>query len=163
MSSALYRLGRFAARRPWTVIGLWVVLAATVIASSAAFGRQLEDSFAVPGLDSQESVELLSAAQSDRAGVTARVVATPIDGTTFTESAGAVAALEALRADLDRLPNVIGSSDPTAAGVVSADGTVALMTVQYPVLEELDRSDLEGLKDTIAEARRLAATDRGRR
>jgi putative drug exporter of the RND superfamily len=153
MSSALERLGRFSARRPWTVIGLWVVLAATVIVSSVAFGRQLEDTFAVPGLDSQEAVDLLAAAQSDRAGTTARVVATPADGGTFTTSADAVAALDALRVEIDRLPNVVGTTDPSSPGAVSADGTVALLTVQYPVLEDLDRTDLERLKATIADAR----------
>ncbi len=164
MSSALYRIGRFAARRPWTVIGLWVVLAATVIASSVAFGRQLEDTFAVPGLDSQDAVDLLTAAQSDQAGVTARVVATPLDGTSFFESDSAVAELADLRAAVGELPNVIGVNDPAAAlgegvdaaiesGSVSGDGRIALVNVQYPVLEDLDRADLERLKDTLEEAR----------
>jgi len=63
MSHALYRLGRFAAEKPWTVIGAWVALAALVIGMSAGFGRELEDSFAVPGLDSQQAIELLSEAQ----------------------------------------------------------------------------------------------------
>ena len=39
MSSALERLGRFAARRPWIVIGSWVAIAFLVITSAAAFGR----------------------------------------------------------------------------------------------------------------------------
>jgi RND superfamily putative drug exporter len=98
MSSALYRLGRLAARRPWRVIGVWCVLALAVILASSSFGRELEDSFAVPGLDSQQAVELLSAAQSDRAGLTARVVATPADpDATFFDSADARAGLTELR------------------------------------------------------------------
>jgi len=36
-----------------------------------------------------------------------------------------------------------------AQGAVSADGRVALMTIQYPVLEELDHSDLVELKDAV--------------
>ena len=164
MSSILYRLGRFSARRHWLVIGTWLVAAVAVILASGAFGRDLEDSFAVPGLDSQQAVELLSAAQSDRAGLTARVVATPADGATFFDSAESRAALADLESSVAALPNVLGTSDPAGAladgpdaaaslGGVSADGRVALITVQYPVLEELDHGDLVNLKDAVAEIR----------
>ncbi len=94
MSHALYRLGRFAARRPWVVIGTWLVVSVVVIAASGAFGRELEAEGSVPGLDSQEAVDLLSAAESDTAGLTAQVVMTPLDDSvTFFESADAQAAL----------------------------------------------------------------------
>ena len=90
MSHALYRLGRFAARRPWRVIGAWLCVAALVIAASGAFGRELEDSVEVPGLDSQRAGELLSGAGSDRAGLTAQLVLTPRDdAATFRDSAEA--------------------------------------------------------------------------
>ncbi len=59
MSTALYRLGRTAARRPWLVIGVWMIAAVAVIGASSSFGRELEDSFEVPGLDSQQALELL--------------------------------------------------------------------------------------------------------
>ena len=52
MSNLLYRLGRSAAARPWVAIGAWVVLALVVVTSSVAFGRDLEESFEAPGLDS---------------------------------------------------------------------------------------------------------------
>ena len=165
MSSALYRLGRLAARRPWRVIGAWCVLALVVIVASSSFGRELEDSFAVPGLDSQQAVDLLSAAQSDRAGLTARVVATPADSdVTFFDSTDARAGLVDLRAGLADLPNVIATSDPAstlalgeadavASGEISADGRVALVTIQYPVMEALDAGDLDNLKEAVNEVR----------
>ena len=53
MSSALYRIGRFAARRPLTVIVSWVAVAAIVVATGAAFGQKLGDSFTAPGLESR--------------------------------------------------------------------------------------------------------------
>ena len=159
MSHALYRLGRFAAEKPWTVIGAWVALAALVIGMSAGFGRELEDSFAVPGLDSQEAIDLLSEAQSDRAGLTAQIVVTPLDPTTtFFESASAQAELAEIQAGAAALEHVLFTTDPAAAlaadpasaaqsGGVSADGRVALIRVQYPVIEELSASDLEALKE----------------
>src|SRR5680860_708927 len=57
-------------RRPWVVIGLWALVAIVVIVSSGVFGRDMEDSFTAPGVDSQIAVDLLSSAGSDRAGVT---------------------------------------------------------------------------------------------
>ena len=149
MASMLYRMGRFSASRPWTVIGAWLATAVIVITASGLWGRELEDTFAVPGLDSQRAIELLSAGQSDRAGLTAHVAATPLDGTAFAESDESERALAELRNDLLALPNVLAASDPA----VSADGRVALVTLQYPVIESLDKGDLDNLKVAVEEAR----------
>ena len=158
MSQGLYRLGLFAARRPWIVIGAWLVASLVVIGASAAFGRELEDTFEVPGLDSQQAIDLLSAAQSDSAGLTAQVVLTPRDpGVTFFDSAASVAALADAQATVANLPNVLGTTDPTGAlvagpdaavnsGTVSADGRVAVVLLQYPVMEDLGVADLDNLK-----------------
>lgn len=163
MSRALYRLGLFAASRPWVVIGAWLLVSVVVIGASGAWGRDLEDSFEVPGLDSQEAVELLTEAQSDRAGLTAQIVVTPLDaGATFFSSPDAVAELALIQSGAAALPKVLGTSDPAAAiaagpeaaaasGSVSSDGRIALVRVQYPVIEDLDRRDLEALKDYGAE------------
>ena len=165
MSHALYRLGRFAARRPWAVIGAWLVVSVLVIAASGAFGRELEAEGSVPGLDSQKATELLSAAQSDTAGLTAQMVVTPIDGSvSFFDSTDAQVALAEVQAGVAALPNVLGTSDPAGAlatgpeaaatsGSVSPDGRIAVIRVQYPVLEELNLGDLENLKKFGVEAR----------
>ena len=59
MSHLLYRLGRFSARRPFAVIGSWLVVSVLVIGASGAVGRELEDSFEAPGVDSHRATELL--------------------------------------------------------------------------------------------------------
>ena len=111
------------------------------------------------------AVDLLSEAGSERAGLTARVVATPEEeGVTFFESAEARAALADVQAAVSSLTNVIGSNDPSgelasgtdvavAGGSVSPDGRVALVSLQYPVMEDLSRDDLEELKDAVELAR----------
>ncbi len=159
MSQALYRLGRLAARRPWRVIGTWVVLSILVISASSAFGEELSDSMEVPGLDSQAAVDLLTAAQSESAGLTAQVVMTPLDSAaTFFDSAEAQAGLAEIQERAASLPNVLATSDPLAAltdgrdvasagGEISPDGRVAVLRIQYPVVEQLSLADLDNLKD----------------
>src|SRR3712207_6654729 len=96
MPNHLHRLGRFAARRPRVVIAAWLLGAVLVLAASGAFGRQLEDSFEAPGVDSQQAAELLAAAGSERAGLTAHLVLTPRDErATFSAGDAALAELEA--------------------------------------------------------------------
>jgi len=124
------------------VIGAWFLVAIVVVGASAGFGRELEDSFDVPGLDSQDAIDLLSAAQSDRAGLTAQVVATPlVDGATFADDASG-AALAALRGELEALESVLGTAEQ-----ISPDGRIALLRVQYPVTDDLSPLDLDRLKE----------------
>jgi putative drug exporter of the RND superfamily len=165
MSQALFRLGSFAARRPWIVIGTWLVVSVFVVGASGTLGRQLEDTFGAPGVDSQEAADLLSAARSDRAGLTAQVVLTPLDGrATFFDSAEARAAVTEVQRMVTDLPTVLGATDvagalakgpgaATASGAVSPDGRVALIRVLYPPVDELDPTVLDDLKELAATAR----------
>jgi RND superfamily putative drug exporter len=110
MSHALHRFGRFAARRPWAVIGTWLLVSLLVITAAMSLGRELGDSFEVPGLDSQEATDLLSRTESDRAGLTAQVVATPVDdGVTFFDSKEAREDLAEAQTQVASLDNVVGS------------------------------------------------------
>ena len=148
MSQSLYRLGHLAARRPWVVIGSWLVLAVVVVGASGAFGHRLKDSMQVPGLDSQQASELMAAAGASDAGLTAQVVVTPLDDdATFFDSAEARSALATLQSDAAALPHVLRTTR-----VVSPDGRVALIRLQYPLVDALSAQDLSNLKAFGAEA-----------
>ena len=158
MTKTLYRVGRFAAHRPWRVILIWFVLAVGVVASSATFGRELEDSFEAPGLDSSKALDLLTSAQSVSAGPTAQVVLTPRnDADSLFDMSSAMEDIRSLETGLRKLPNVVGVSDAAqalnlspelaaASGSVSPDGRVGVIRVQYALLEKLSVKDLENLK-----------------
>ena len=164
MSQSLYRMGKLSARRPWVVIGTWLMLAVFVVGAASAFGHKLEDSFRVEGLDSQQANDLIAAAGTGQEGLTAQVVVTPRgDTATFFDSAPARAALAKVQSDAAALPRVLSTSDPSGplaagpdearnSGVVSPDGRVALVRVQYPTLEALTAADLVNLKGLRAEA-----------
>ena len=140
MSTALYRLGRLAARRPFATVGAWLVVAVLVVAASAGFGRDLEDSSDVPGTDSAQARATLSAAGSERAGATAQIVVT---GAGMSDGA-----LDELQAGAAALPHVLD-----VRRELSPDGSVAVLRVQYPVVEQLRLADLERLKAFAASAR----------
>jgi RND superfamily putative drug exporter len=149
MSTALYRLGRLAARRPYAIVGAWLAVAVLVVAASAGFGRDLEDSFDVPGTDSAHVRAVLTAAGSERAGLTAQIVVTPRVGeATLRDAPGASAALAELQAGAAALPNVLDTRRE-----VSPDGRVGIVRVQYPVVEDLSVADLARLKAFAARQR----------
>ena len=120
MSRLLYRWGRWSATRPWIAIGAWVLLSVLVVAASAGFGKQLDDSMAAPGTDSQAAADLLAGADSGAGGLTAYVVATPRqDGETFVDSRRARVDLDRLESAVGDLPKVLGT---TAGGLAGRPG-----------------------------------------
>lgn len=154
LSSALYRLGHRCASRPWAVITSWIVLSVVVVGAASTIGRTLEDTFEVPGLDSQQATDLLAGAGSRHAGLTAQIVAEPrAPEVTFTDDVAASRELAELRTSLGQLPGVILASDP----IVSPSGRIATIRIQYPVLERLSVVDLDNLKEAVESARNGSA------
>ncbi|WP_030962916.1 MMPL family transporter [Streptomyces sp. NRRL S-378] len=159
LSKALLRLGTSAARHPWRVIAAWLVAATLAVLAAVAFGGRTADSMTAPGLDSRRAAELIERAGTGQEGMTAQVVVTPLDdGATFFGDDGARTALTRLRAEVNRLPHVLGTSDPAGAldaggetavrgGLVSADGRIAVVRVQYPDQSRLSAEDLDALVD----------------
>ncbi|MGW1509626.1 MMPL family transporter [Streptomyces sp. NPDC002394] len=157
LSKALLRLGASAARHPWRVIAAWLIAATLAVLAAVAFGGRTADSMTAPGLDSQRAAELIERAGTGQEGMTAQVVVTPLDdGATFFDDDGARTALTRLRTEVERLPHVLGTSDPAGAldaggdtavrgGLVSADGRIAVVRVQYPDQSRLSAEDLDAL------------------
>ncbi|MGN9809439.1 MMPL family transporter [Micromonospora sp. BQ11] len=157
LTKALLRLGGSAARHPWRVIAAWLLVAALAVVAAVAVGGRTADSMTVPGLDSQRAAELIARAGTGQAGMTAQVVVTPLDsGATFFDHGTARTALAHVQAEVTRLPHVLGTSDPAGAldlggnaavrgGLVSADGRIAVIRVQYPDQSQLATSDLDAL------------------
>ncbi|MEU9083848.1 MMPL family transporter [Streptomyces sp. NPDC048357] len=159
LSKALLRLGASAARHPWRVIAAWLIAATLAVLAAIAFGGRTADSMTAPGLDSQRAAELIERAGTGQEGMTAQVVVTPLDGgATFFDHDSARTALTRLQTEVKRLPHVLGTSDPAGAldaggdtavrgGLVSADGRIAVVRVQYPDQSRLSAEDLDALVD----------------
>ncbi|MCP3759287.1 MMPL family transporter [Streptomyces sp. TBY4] len=159
LSNVLLRLGGGAARHPWRVIAAWLIAATLAVLAAIAFGGRTADSMTAPGLDSQRAAELIERAGTGQEGMTAQVVVTPLDGgATFFGHSSARTALTRLQTEVERLPHVLGTSDPAGAldaggdtavrgGLVSADGRIAVVRVQYPDQSRLSAEDLGALVD----------------
>ncbi|MGW1766476.1 MMPL family transporter [Streptomyces sp. NPDC002073] len=159
LSKALLRLGASAARHPWRVIAAWLIAATLAVLAAIAFGGRTADSMTAPGLDSQRAAELIERAGTGQEGMTAQVVVTPLDGgATFFDHGSARTALTRLQTEVKRLPHVLGTSDPAGAldargdtavrgGLVSTDGRIAVVRVQYPDQSRLSAEDLDALVD----------------
>ncbi|MBL1101532.1 MMPL family transporter [Streptomyces coffeae] len=159
LSKALSRVGASAARHPWRVIAAWLIAATLAVLAAIAFGGRTADSMTAPGLDSQRAAELIERAGTGQQGMTAQVVVTPLDGgATFLDHGSARTALARLQDQVRGLPHVLGTTDPAGAldtggdtavrdGLVSADGRIAVVRVQYPDQSRLSAEDLHALVD----------------
>ncbi|MCZ9353676.1 MMPL family transporter [Streptomyces mutabilis] len=134
MATFLYRLGRRAFRRRGLVALLWVaILVGAGVAASTAPAPP-EDSFSMPGTESQKAFDLLDerfpAASAE--GATARVVIRAPEGDKISDPAGK-AKVEELVTALGNGPQVASVDDPFEANAVSQDGTTAYASVTYKV------------------------------
>ncbi|MFJ5920523.1 MMPL family transporter [Streptomyces ardesiacus] len=134
MATFLYRLGRRAFRRRGLVALLWVALLVGAGVASSAAPAPPDDSFSMPGTESQKAFDLLDeqfpAAGAD--GATARVVIRAPEGGKISDKAGRAQVGELVTA-LGAGPQVSSVDDPFQAGAVSKDGTTAYASVTYEV------------------------------
>jgi len=87
MSVFLYRLGSVIARQRGLVIGAWLLVLGAVVGASMALGDQYDDSFTIPGTQSQEGQDILLD-RFDQSGTSAQILFTADSGT-ITDSASA--------------------------------------------------------------------------
>ena len=131
MSAFLFRLGRSAARHPMRVIGLWLVLAVAVVTLQGSVGGEFNNTFRVPGVESQQAADILSQRFPSESGVLGRIVVHRDEGR-LDEPASRAAIATAVQ-HLSTSRDVAAASDPFDADrpSVSADGRTAYIDVSY--------------------------------
>jgi putative drug exporter of the RND superfamily len=133
MSTYLYRLASFAYRRRRLVLGLWLVAAIAAIAIAQASGGKTNDTFSIPGTESQNAAAVLTAKlPAFSGGQTTIVFAARGDANTgkVTDAADK-AAIESAMAGLKSIPQVSAVTTPFQSKLISPSGTIALGTVQW--------------------------------
>jgi uncharacterized membrane protein YdfJ with MMPL/SSD domain len=155
MASKLYRLGGWAFTHRKRMLGIWALVLVAVFAASAAFSGETNDSFEVPGTESQEAQELLETKYPEASGDQARMVFTAPEGTTLADPASkdAIRASLAEAAQGDEVEQVV---DPYKAKTISEDGTIGFADVIYPTpaadISDEAKDDLEASAKPAEEA-----------
>ncbi|WP_405813415.1 MMPL family transporter [Streptomyces sp. NBC_01390] len=132
MAVLLHRLGHSAYRHRKLVLGIWLFVLAALITCVSVFSGKLDDRFAVPGTESQRALDSLSKTLPEASGASAQIVFTAPEGHRITDPAYA-ATIARTVTEARKAPQVGEVVDPRASGAVSADGTTAIVQVQYPV------------------------------
>jgi RND superfamily putative drug exporter len=131
MSRSLFRLGRFAVRRRWRVLGAWLLLLLTFGLLGSGLGGHSADDFTIPGTETQHALDLLTQRFPSESGATARIVVSVGHGTLADNAAKAGVAR--LLDNVARQPHVTSVSPlvtPQSLGR-KADSQVGLAAVQY--------------------------------
>lgn len=153
MSGMLERLGRAAARHKWWFVAAWLVAAVGVGVLAGALGGRETDNFRIPGAQSQEALDLLVEDFPSASGQSAPVVFQASEGITSPKVQPAVAQSIA---NLEKLPHVVSVTDPygpLGPAVISKDGTITLVNVQFDVAaQELPKSIYEQIVTATAPA-----------
>ncbi|HEY2642948.1 MAG TPA: MMPL family transporter, partial [Galbitalea sp.] len=133
MATLLYRLGRFSYRHPWRMIAVWLVLMIGILGGGAALGGKTNDSFAIPGTESQSAIDKLSAVFPSAAGAAAQVVVEVPQGADIRNQPYR-AAIDEIVAEAGKVPGVDSASSPFgkyASDAVSSNKTAAIIAVQF--------------------------------
>ncbi|GAA4774742.1 MMPL family transporter [Citricoccus nitrophenolicus] len=84
MAELLYRLGFGSSRRPWTVIGSWLLVLALAIGGLLAFGGTLTNSITIPGTPTSQVTDRLQEEFPEAANGAGTVVFRTDDGSDLT-------------------------------------------------------------------------------
>jgi RND superfamily putative drug exporter len=130
MSRLLYRIGHFSGRHPWRVLTAWILVAVAAFVLNGSIGGQPDESFKLPGAESQRAADALQERFPQETLYTANIILHSEKGlTTPTVKAAVAKAITELKTG----PHVIGVSDPydPRGPTLSKDGNTAFTTVAY--------------------------------
>ncbi|WP_416956064.1 MMPL family transporter [Streptomyces sp. Agncl-13] len=144
----LHRLGRWCARRPWWVLGTWLLVLLAALGADRAWGGTYDDDFSLPGTSVQAGADLLDAHGSANIRGTAAQIVLHTGTGSLTDHQGAV---DTAVAGLKQLPEVISVTDPLdTPGAVSADGATGIVTVRFTENPaRFETSYLHGVVDAV--------------
>ncbi|TFB92734.1 MMPL family transporter [Cryobacterium sp. HLT2-28] len=153
MATLLYRIGHFAYRRAWLVLGIWVLLLAGILGGGFALGGHSQESYAIPGTESQDTIDKLAEVFPAAAGAQVQVVYRAPDGASVTAPAYRDA-IEEMATALGDVPGVDGVITPFseyASGAISKDESTAFSQAQLSgPSTTVTQATLDGLTATAS-------------
>ncbi|MDQ1575626.1 MAG: putative drug exporter of the superfamily [Microbacteriaceae bacterium] len=161
MATLLYRIGHFAYRRAWLVIGVWIVVLGGVLGGGFALGGHTQESFAIPGTESQDAIDKLAAVFPAASGASAQVVYKAPAGATVNDPTykAAIEKMATELTDVAGVSSVLSPYSPYAGNAIEKGGQTAYTTVQFAAQSDnVTSATLDAVTATAAEARNAGLT-----
>jgi RND superfamily putative drug exporter len=137
MATLLYRLGRVSFRHPWRVLAVWLIIILGILGGGLALGGKTNDSFAIPGTESQNAIDRLAAVFPSTAGASAQLIVEVPDGASVENQPyrAAIGDLVKRAADIPGVDNASSPFGAYASDAVSSNKTAAIVAVQLKAQE----------------------------
>jgi RND superfamily putative drug exporter len=127
----LYRLGRFSFRHSWRVLTVWILLLAGALGAGIALGGQTQESFAIPGTESQIALDRLEAVFPSVAGASATGVIVAEDGSRIENSEAVIERITSAIESIDGIDSAVSPFSQYAGKAISDDHSMAIIRVQF--------------------------------
>ncbi|MGC5077116.1 MMPL family transporter [Agrococcus sp. DT81.2] len=131
MATWLSRVGAASMRRAWLVIVAWAAILGGVLGGALALGPDMQESFAIPGTESQEALDRLGSVFPQVAGSSVQVVYQAPEGEAIEEHREAI---ERQATEIDAIDDVASVLEPWsefASQQISENGRFAYTQVQF--------------------------------
>lgn len=152
MATALARLGRSAFRRRRAVLATWLLLLVVAGAAAVSFRGTTDNTFTIPGTESQQAIDVLGARLPAAATASADVVFAPPAGGTVQDPQVQTAIADVL----GKAAQIEGTTvvDPATTQVGASDGSLAVARVSFDkTVEEVTAEEKAALEATAGRAR----------
>ncbi|UOW01096.1 MMPL family transporter [Agrococcus sp. SCSIO52902] len=131
MATWLARVGAASMRRAWLVIVAWVAILGGVLGGALALGPNMQESFAIPGTESQQALDRLGSVFPQVAGSSVQVVYQAPDGAEVLDFQAEIQQQASEIEAIDDVASVVEPWSEFASDQVSADGETAFTQVQF--------------------------------
>ena len=158
MNALLERLGRFASRHRWWVLGVWVLLLLGLTLVSRQVGGSFVNDYTVPGSESKSGLAVLQKDFTSASGYSGQIVFHATKGKVSDQSS----AVKTTMTNVGGLDHVMSATDPLSQDgtpAVSKDGTIAYGSVSWDVAPaSLDTAYLDKLDTAVKPAEKAGLT-----
>lgn len=149
---------------------MWAAILVAATCLGLTLSRGTDDTFNIPGVESQTALDTLKRVFPEASGTSAQVVVTMPDGERVDtgRTRSAVAASVERLGRIDQVSMAVSPFDTSIRGAVSSDGTTAIVAVQFsaaqadlhPSTKEAVAAEARGLQQSIGgDAKVLAGGD----
>lgn len=159
MSTLLSSLGRWSYRHPWRVLFSWLLVLGIAGAGALTLGAGTDNSFSIPGTESQAGLEQLNRSFPAVSGTSAQIIVVAADGDSITDDSYRADIEDAVveLADLD--DSVLSATSPfdeMVSGMINEEETAGIIRLQFDGqatdVSEATQDDLRSVVADLAAA-----------